>query len=103
MAKRKYHQSVKDRMAESRGMERYETLEHYASRDVRRKAEDRDGGMLSEDMNAIANMPQEVRYHEWPKVQYNNDYDINDGIRGIDNQMRDDMSKEKKGRFPEKY
>lgn len=115
--KRRYHQSVKDRMAESRGMERYETramerAEHrskkmdngyYAGMDPRRRQEMEDAGMIHEDHRAVANLPQNAIMKEYPRPYYDNNYNLDDTIRGIDNQINDDMRKEKKERFPEKY
>lgn len=105
MAK-KYHQSVKDRMAESRGMVRHdmgEAMEHYAGYDARRRREIEDGNMLNENHSAIANMPQEVKYHNWPSNPFGARYRLNDSIVGIDVQIRDDMTQEKDKAFPEKY
>lgn len=61
--------------------------------------------MISEDYNAPSNLPQNVVYKEYPKVDYDS-YDLNDNIKGIDVQMNDDVRGErrKKGmKYPEKY
>lgn len=97
MAKMKrYHQSKKDRRDESRGMkERFERSEKreargdYMYEPSERKLERRDMGMLHEDRSAIANMPQDVKYHAWPK---NDSYlysQIDDGISGIDMEQKE--------------
>lgn len=60
-------------------------------------------GMLSADMNAIANMPQKSFIKMWPKATYGADYGLNDTIMYIDKQMKDDNKHKKSGPFPEKY
>lgn len=80
-----------------------EAMECYAGYDARRRREIEDGNMLNENHSAIANMPQEVKYHDWPASPIGASYNLNDDIRGIDNQMRDDLRGEKKGEMPEKY
>jgi len=55
-----------------------------------RKEERKDSGMLSEDHLAPANMPQDVKYHAWPKAGSYADYDINDSISGVNRQMDED-------------
>lgn len=55
--------------------------------------EARDSSMLSADMSAPANLPQDVKYHAWPKSgTYMPDENLNDSISGIDKQMNDDVS-----------
>ena len=84
MAKR-YHQSGKDRMDERRGEER------------------RDFGMISEDRSAVANLPQQVMYKAWPKSGEYMNYGVEDTIKGIDKQVREDKSEAKRHLQPEKY
>lgn len=55
-----------------------------------RREERADFSMISEDHSAPANMPQQVKYHAWPKVGHYADYDLDDTIRGIDRQMNED-------------
>lgn len=133
MAKKRYYQSAKDRLDESRGMEREirrkdlreerERLmkknknsesrkkmmnkDYYAGMDARRRQEMEDAGMIREDHSAIANLPQGVIMREYPKNDYFS-YNLNDDIRGIDVQMDDDVRKESKAakarhQYPEKY
>lgn len=64
----------------------------YDGRDLRRSMEKRDGGMINEDMNAIANLPQQVIYREYPKHNYMS-WDLNDDITGVD-QLMDENSKQ---------
>lgn len=74
--------------------------ESYAGSDQRRAMEERDAKMLGG--GGIANMPQGVVYSQWPKAPINGPEGLNDGISGIDRQMRDDL-KGKKGPNSEKY
>lgn len=74
----------------------------YAGVSERRAQERQDGSMLSEDHSAIANMPQNVIMREYPKEMYAS-YELDDTIKGIDHQMRDDMKYKKSKSYPEKY
>lgn len=102
MAKKRYYQSKKDRLDESRGMKEY-----YAGKDERRRMEYEDSMMIREDRNAVANLPQDVIMKEYPRADYGDGFRLNDTIRGVDAQMAEDKSGERKnhksGRFPEKY
>lgn len=60
---------------------------HYEGRDARRHQEMRDAGMIHEDHNAIANMPQEVMIKHYPKDRDYLPEGLDDTIRGIDKQM----------------
>lgn len=71
--------------------------------DARRSEERRDFGMLSENKTACANMPQEVKYHAWPTAPHYTDYGLDDTIRGIDQQMREDETQTRKHLQPGKY
>lgn len=64
-----------------------------------------DSGMIREDRSAVANLPQNVMMKEWPKVDYTGFEGLDDTIRGVDQQMRDDArgGKKKRGRNPEKW
>lgn len=78
---------------------------NYEGMDERRRQERQDAMMISEDRNAIANLPQQVVMKEYPRQEYDN-YDLNDNIKGIDVQMRDDArgGKRKSGQaYPEKF
>lgn len=103
MAKKRYYQSPKDRLAESRGMER----EMYAGYDDRKRKEYEDSMMIKEDRSAVANLPQNVMMKEYPKTDYYY-YDLDDTQRGVNVQMDDDVRMEKKlgkagKKYPEKY
>lgn len=101
MAKR-YYQNKKDRRNESRGMKKYMEKEMYAGKEMRDRMEYDDSMMIREDKNAIANLPQNVMFKEYPKTPYHNDM-VPDTIKGIDNQIREDMKHQKSGKYPEKY
>lgn len=68
-----------------------------------RRIEDRDFSMISEDRSAVANLPQDVKYHAWPQAGYYADYDLDDTIRGINKQMDEDGSGMKRHKSRSKY
>lgn len=73
----------------------------YEGQDSRRKLEHEDGEMMGMS-RGFSNMPQEVIMREYPKL---NDYapeHLDDTIKGIDRQERED-SKHKKGAGSEMY
>jgi hypothetical protein len=68
--------------------------------------EARDGGMLNADMGAVANMPQTVKYHDWPSSEkYFGEAvpALNDKISGVNSQMSEDVRGAKKHRSHNKY
>jgi len=67
-------------------------------------SDSKDSGMIKEDYSAPSNLPRNVVYREYPKIDYDY-YDLNDDIKGVDNQMRDDTrgAARKKGKYPTKY
>lgn len=75
----------------------------YAGEQARRTQEMEDAGMIREDRNAVANLPQNVMYKPYPK---NYDYlpeDLDDTIRGIDVQIKElDGRKRDRGFNPKK-
>lgn len=99
MAKKKrFKQSVKDRMDESRGMER--RLDGYYDSSYREMYGD---GFLYDDKSAPSNMPRQVieqRYPEMGGLESDQAYDT---IRGIDRQMYSDKGQLKKQLKLEKY
>lgn len=94
MAKKKYYQGMKDRMDESRGM-----------KDPMRRREYEDSMMIREDRNAIANLPQDVKYVQYPQSPYYKQPELNDTIRGVDRQLADDAYAKalKKSSYSEKF
>ena len=108
MAKR-YHQSKEDKMHESKGMHEamhrkhyMERDEHYSGHHARRKQEMEDAGMIREDHNEIANLPQEVMIKAYPKTGPYMPEMIDDTIRGIDRQMDEDDRQRRKTFNPKK-
>lgn len=107
---RKHHQSVKSRMKESRGEERHlyrkemMSKDHYSGMEPRRRQEMQDAGMLHEDHRAVANLPQDVKYHDWPgdRRGYLDGY-LNDDISGINRQMAQDEGQAKRFLEPHKW
>lgn len=75
----------------------------YSGLNAARKQEARDFAMISEDKSAVANMPQQVKYHAWPKPGYYADYDLDDTIRGINKQMDEDGSGMRRHKSKSKY
>lgn len=102
MAKRRYHQPLRNFNGDEKNLPgAFEG--QYAGRDMRRAQEHQDGEMIHEDPTAIANLPQEVIYHEYPRTPYMT-YDLNDTITGVDELMRENTKQTKHGkRQGEKY
>ena len=88
-------------MAKKRHHSEYEGS--YEGMDSRRKQEREDGSMISEDRKACANLPQEVKYHDWPTNATKPNYKLDDTGRGIDKQEREDGDKMNKHLQPGKY
>lgn len=98
MAKKRHHSSHAKHHS-SRHM--YEGS--YEGMDGRRKQEREDGAMIREDRKAVANLPQNVMYHEWPKARHYHDYGLDDTIRGIDRQENEDNAGMERHLQPGKY
>jgi len=79
---KKYKQSKRDRMDESRGMRRYER--GLSAGSYRRVSGERDMGMIHEDHYETANLPQEVVMKKYPSWRYLNGAYLDDSVRGID-------------------
>ena len=71
----------------------------------KRYYDDNYSGMISEDKSAIANLPQNVKYVQYPESPYWSEPGLNDNLRGVDRQMADDVYSKslKKSAYPEKY
>lgn len=74
----------------------------YGDIDRRRKTEYRDGEMLNEDRNAIANMPQHVKMMEYPHPVHYMPENLDDGIRGVDSQIAADGMAMRRNMYPKK-
>ena len=70
---------------------------------VARRQEAKDFSMISEDKSACANLPQDVKYHAWPKPGYYANYDLDDTVRGIDEQMDADGAGMRRNKSKSKY
>lgn len=64
---------------------------------------DMGGEMIGSGMNDYAGLPANPVVKLYPKPGYSSDESLNDGIKGIDVQIKDDMKNKKKKTFPEKY
>lgn len=65
-----------------------------------------DGEMIKADYSACANLPQSPIMKDWPKTMYSQGDEAprrGDSIRGIDNQMNEDVSQARKHRSKSKY
>lgn len=119
MAKKRYYQSKKDRMDESRGEYKSMAKKAYKKADYdyamskrgddmrdagydKRRAALEDSYMIREDRNAIANLPQKAFTKKYPGTGYLKGR-LNDTISGIDDQMGDDHSEMMRHLKPEKY
>lgn len=80
----KYHQTHKDRMHESEGMKAYKT-DYHGSMDSRFM------GMLSEDHSEVANLPQHVIQNAYPQSRFSDKYELDDTMRGIDENIDDTL------------
>ena len=78
----KYHQSMMERMHESEGMKAYKD-EYRGSMDSRFM------GMISEDHHEVANLPQHVVQQTYPASRWSDKYELDDTIRGIDENIDD--------------
>jgi len=67
----------------------------YAGAAPRKMQEARDSRMISEDMSAIANLPQGVIYREYPKTPYSMPEGLDDTMYSVDRQMKDDLKRKK--------
>lgn len=74
----------------------------YEGSHGRRKQEMHDAGMIQEDHNAIANLPQEVMIKHYSEPYEYMPEDLDDTIRGIDRQIEYDDSKRRAHFKPKK-
>lgn len=75
---------------------------YYGDMHSRRRQELEDAGMIHEDHNAIANLPQEVMIKPYPNTGPYMPEGLDDTIRGIDHQMNYDDSQRRKNFYPKK-
>ena len=93
MARKRFHDKMGRRMGEemSSGLRNRERME--AS----------DYSMISEDHSAIATLPEQAIYKLWPKAGHYADFELEDNIGGIDEQMDADGRGMKKHKSTKKY
>jgi hypothetical protein len=89
MAKRHYESKMKDGA--------------YSGEYARRTQEMQDAGMIGNDMSAIANLPQNVMMKPWPDGGSYMPEDLDDTIKGINEQVGADDSKRSAHNKPHKY
>jgi hypothetical protein len=74
----------------------------YEGREESERTQKKDSSMISEDRSAIANMPQNVIMKDWSDKETYMPENLDDTIRGIDEQIREDNSKRSKHLAPRK-
>lgn len=75
---------------------------HYDGAEPRRRQEMEDAGMIHEDHSQIANLPQEVKMHMYPRTGPWTPENIDDTIFGVDRQMDGDDSQKMRHFHPKK-
>lgn len=76
---------------------------HYEGAEARRAQEHEDASMIREDHNAVANLPQNVIMRPYRDGSYGIPEELDDTMRGIDNQIGKDDSQMMKAFKPHKY
>lgn len=104
MAKRHYtHQEKKNYHEGERAAYRHMAQrEHYAGAEPRRRQEMEDMGMIHEDHNAVANLPQNVMMKPYYKETGYLPEVLDDTIRGVKKQMDYDNGKKMQDFYPKK-
>lgn len=77
-------------------------MEFYAGSEPRKRQEMQDSGMIRENPNAIANLPQEVMIKAYPMTGPYLPEGLEDSIRGVDHQMDYDDSQRRAHFYPKK-
>ena len=88
-------QNVKDRLAESRGMERYETERKMDKK--KKKSSGKKRFHFGEDHSAQANMPTKVVMMQYPSAFDGVEGYYDDTLAGIDYQIDSDQRTVRKG------
>lgn len=83
---------------------RYHNDEHYAGMEPRRRQELEDASLIREDHRAVANLPQDVKYHDWSMGagKYGMPEGLDDTDRGIERQKDLDGSIMARNMVPKK-
>lgn len=109
MAKKKYYQSVSDRLSESRGMERYEMKREMKEEKREMKGgpkkanRDYSRGMIREDWSAPALCPRKIEQKYWPAGAYYDNGYVSDLFSGVQDQLDQSASDYAKVKKPSKY
>lgn len=115
MAKKRYHQSKMDRRHEREGeMRREKHLRHegahmmrdremYAGEDGTRRMTSRDSGMIKDDWNAPALLPQHVIERYWPTAYNRNMGYVDSLFNGVQKQLHEDYDDLHQIMEPKKY
>lgn len=74
----------------------------YTSMDDRRRIEDKDGSMLSEDRGAMANLPEKWFCTPFSQVEAAN-FDVMDSADSMMRRRKEDMKKQKDGKSVRRY
>lgn len=90
-------------MAKKRRQKYYDHMDRFSEMHPKMRRQMEDSMMIHEDHSAIANLPQGVKYHEWPRYGSANLKKIGDTIATIDEQINADVKKMEKEFGPEKY
>jgi len=82
--------SVLEQRRDQRDFYRTQDVENefYAGIDPRRRKELADGGLISEDRNAMANLPRQAVHHEYPQAGYYSTPYLDDTVRGMERANR---------------
>lgn len=70
---------------------------HYDGMETRDRNQYHSGEYVSESNNGYADMPQHVEYKKYAQTPFGLDKYLDDGIGGIDSQVRHDRDMVKKG------
>ena len=97
-----YRHDRGDERADYRRSRTMSDNEFYAGMEPRRRQELEDAGMIREDHNEIANLPQDVRMTPYPKTGPYLPEGLDDTIRGVDHQMDYDDGKRREHFYPKK-
>lgn len=98
----RHHKSKRhDSMLE--GSHKHGKLEGYAGMDTRERNQYKSGEYVSESHNGYADMPQNVEYKKYAETPFGLDHYLDDGIGGIDSQVKEDRDMVRRGLMPKKY
>lgn len=80
-----------------------ESMSGYAGMESRERHKYRTGEYVDESRNGYADMPQQVEYRMYAQTPYGLDSNVDDGIGGIDMQVREDRDMVRRGLKAKKY